>query len=453
MNINYYFVRIETLGCRLNQVESEALAEIFLKEGFSLFHRAEADQEKPVCVCVLNTCTVTAKAEQKARRLIRLMLRQHPRAVVIVTGCYAQLEVEAIESIDRRVLAFPGRIKDRLINLPHIVSKHVLADYEDSDSFVEKLKEDIDLRLQKSFEDDIPLFALSASTFSFHSRATLKIQDGCNHACSFCRIRLARGKAVSLALDEVINRAQEIEANGAHEIVLSGVNLSQYKSGDARFADLLEALLQHTKNVQFRISSLYPEAITPRLTDVLADKRVCRHFHLSVQSGSDTILKAMRRPYKSDIVYRAVERLRSAKDDPFIGCDVITGFPGESDEDFALSYKMCDELDFTGIHAFPFSPRPDTAALKMTPKIPQRIAGERAAQLHTLAEKHYNAYLARWNKRVVDAVIEQQLKDGTIKVLTENYLSLILRQEDGMCYHSGKRIRIRVNGSEAVQAP
>lgn len=451
MNINYYFVRIETLGCRLNQVESEALAEVFLKAGFSLYNHADIPaSDESVCLCVLNTCTVTGKAEQKARRIIRLLLRQHSNAVILVTGCYAQLEAAVIESIDHRVLAFPGRLKDRLIHLPAVVSEQVLAGYGDNSVFITQMKAEIRGRLQNTAITPLPLFALSARTFAFHSRATLKVQDGCNHACSFCRIRLARGKSVSLPISEVVQRAQEIEAHGAAEIVLSGVNLSQYSSGENGFAGLLEQLLEKTAQVQFRISSLYPEAVTPSLVTILANPRVCPHFHLSVQSGSDRILAAMRRPYTSDRIYNAVENLRRSKADPFIGCDVITGFPGETDADFECTYKMCALLQFSGIHAFPFSPRPGTAAITMRPKIPERIAGERAERLHQLAAKQYQAYLARWQGKTVRAVVEQALPNGVLKVLTENYLSLLLETEVGGQYHRGSAVTVMIKGSTAV---
>ena len=255
-------------------------------------------------------------------------------------------------------------------------------------------------------------FALSTDVFFNHSRSSIKIQDGCGNSCSFCRIHIARGKPVSLAASEVLDRAKKLEDAGQKEVVLTGVNLCQYRSefsgktGD--FADLLEYLNQNTSNINFRISSLYPQRIDQRFLDVLKDARVRPHFHLSVQSGSDKILDAMNRPYTHDSVLKAVENLRSVFENPFIACDIIAGFPGETDEDFEKTMELCSECNFSWIHAFPFSARPGTPAYSMKNQVPQNIARKRMERLTELADIQKSSYVQSFVGKTVKAIMEKR---------------------------------------------
>ncbi len=482
MNEHSFSVRIETLGCRLNQVESESFAALCVKAGFSIYDGKERKNvifqpsqiqplnecnnsllKKPqenrfdtevkgaaVLLCFVNTCTVTGKAEQKARRLIRLLAKEHPYAAILVTGCYAQLEAEELESLHPHVLAFSGQQKDALINLPHfltsVANTMISIDTPLLLSLLTRYRTVV--RENGWYTDEQTLaphenrkrFSLSTPQFLFHSRAIIKIQDGCNSACSYCRIRLARGKAVSLPPDEVIRRIQEIEAAGIAEVTLSGVNLSQYTSEIGDFADLLRLVLEETA-IRIRISSLYPDRIDDALLPLLAHPRICPHFHLSVQSGSNTVLRAMRRSYTRETIYNAVQKIRSVKGEPFIGVDIITGFPGERDVDFEETFAMCSELHFAGIHAFPFSPRPGTEAWNMKPKIPQRITKERVKRLNDLSEKEEQAYYAAWEGKIVHAIAETPQHNGCF-VTTENYLSLPLQGD--VPYIGGEYLQVRV---------
>lgn len=438
---NFFSVRIETLGCRLNQVESEALAVRFAECGFDVFSKESETSILPVKLCIVNTCTVTGKAEQKARRLIRLLLKEHEDAVIFVTGCYAELEADSIEKINKRIIAFSGKKKDELDGLPQFLKDSCLKNKdlkEDTVNLKKNLlifrnkiysKED---RLDKSFllketERRKSMFKLSSPVFVFHSRASLKIQDGCNNACAYCRIRLARGTSVSLPAEEAVRRIVQIEKNGAAEVVLSGVNLSQYRDETyGGFANLLAKLLENTKKIRLRISSMYPECVDDGILEIVANKRICPHFHLSVQSGSDKILKAMNRPYREADIRRAINNLRKAKDNPFIGCDIITGFPSETEEDFLQTFKMCEDLKIPGIHVFPFSARPGTKAFSMRPKVPEREAGRRASLLSELSGKNYQSYLASCNGKLFFGVIEKPQNNEDLRIVTENYLSLPL---------------------------
>ncbi len=459
-------VHFETLGCKLNQIETESAASAFIRAGFPVdMEPVSAGQDSLVrggaLLCIVNTCTVTGKAEQKARRLVRLLLNIYPSACVLVTGCYAQLEKNEIEALGSRVRVLPGARKDSLVLLPQylleagdrdicsLISEWgpVSADGKDAcGGRAGDMKIPPAENVRSAVSGCVPQkktriapaaeFSLTADTFLRHSRGAVKIQDGCNNSCSYCRIRLARGKSVSLPVAEVLERVRRIEAAGQREIVLTGVNLSQYSgdSGDGvpvGLDGLLRILLENTSSVSFRISSLYPERVDDALCRVLSHPRVRPHFHLSVQSGSDAVLAAMRRPYRAAAVYAAAERLRRVKDNPFLACDIISGFPGETDADFELTRRMCADIAFAGIHAFPFSPRPGTPAFSMKNRVPQRVAGERTAILGELARGNRVKYTASWTGRQVKAVIEKDSHGGSgavfpVKAVTENYLHIIV---------------------------
>ena len=529
MNTQLCAIRIETLGCRLNQTEAESFAALCTNAGFSIYtghtdytgyaragHTSANDKplhynpetlndptlltdtasaetintssvtaaeaaapirlssalpSEQTVLCFVNTCTVTGKAEQKARRLIRLLIKTHPHAVILVTGCYAQLEAAEIEALHPHILAFPGQQKDALTAIPAYLAELIRGSaYFDTAFFLSALRAYLtgltdntpqykqNNTVQNSSAQNISihgiqknrLFARSSPHFLFHSRALLKIQDGCNDACAYCRIRLARGKSVSLPAAEVLERLRCIEETGAREVTLTGVNLSQYRSEAGDFADILKLILRNT-TMRIRISSLYPDRIDEALVPLLAHPQICPHFHLSVQSGSDAVLKAMHRRYRKATVYQAVSELRRIKGNPFIGADIIAGFPGETEEDFEETYRMCRELNFAGIHAFPFSARPGTEAWKIQPKVPQRIADQRVKQLNELAETQSKAYLQAWGGKLIYGVTEAP-RNGQQTVITENYLSLPLIQAsvEKNALRGGEYICVRVQGKNAV---
>lgn len=453
-------IHFETLGCKLNQIETESLANAFVEAGFSVDgdHDAETtcdDNRNSVylpvgipSLCIVNTCTVTGKAEQKARHRIRSLLKKYPHAPILVTGCYAEVERELIAAIDSRVCVFPGSRKGELADLPEYLAHRISLHSEEP--LLWALQSFCNRNTQVSPLDSVsaPTFRLATDNFRFHSRASIKIQDGCNNKCSYCRIRLARGKAVSLDSTEVITRIKKIEDAGWAEIILSGVNLSQYSSGGGDFADLLERILSETRTIAIRVSSLYPERVNEAILPMLAHERIRPHFHLSVQSGSDRILSAMRRPYTAETVYRAAERLRSVKENPFLACDIITGFPGETDEDFAQTLKLCTDIGFAWIHAFPFSARPHTEAWTMKPKIPERIAGERVTLLTTLAEANHRSYSEYWIGRELPAIVEHGALDTPTTVVTANYLSLQVARLENI---PGTEIIVKMTGNGQAQ--
>ncbi len=406
-------IRIETLGCRLNQIESESAARFFLDKGFTVTMEAltsSSQVDHEILLSIINTCTVTQKAEQKARRLIRLILKKNPDCTLIVTGCYAQLAKDEIEKIDKRICVIGGQIKSRLSSVPELLLQEKKKSVWNPEAFASKIKTEIASipQLKPGLPENS--FKLSASSFLSHSRPSLKIQDGCNNNCSYCAIHIARGHSVSLDVETAIERVRELEEKGHGEVVLTTVNIAQYKGaykdGYCNFAELLSLLLSNTSKIHYRISSLYPEIVDEKFCRVIADQRVQPHFHISVQSGSNKILSLMNRAYDAEKVLQACNMLKKAKKNPFLACDIIAGFPGESDEDFEQTMKLCRDCDFAWVHAFPYSERPGTAAAVMKGKVPQSISGERSRQLTDWAISQKIRYVESFIGTEHEAVLE-----------------------------------------------
>ena len=443
-------VHFETLGCKLNQIESEAAAKAFSDCGFAVDVSpctAASSQNKSVFLCIINTCTVTAKAEQKARRLIRLLLEKYPLAAVLVTGCYAEVEPEEILAINSRIAVLKGTQKEYLSKIPSIIADEADVSPTDSEQFAGYLrnlvKEIPAVELKKAS------FSLATDTFLSHSRASIKIQDGCSSSCTYCRIHIARGKSVSLPASEVLKRVMSLEKAGQSEVVITGVNLSQYFSNEngvvMRFPELLKFLLDSTEKIAFRISSLYPDIVTDDFCAILSSDRIRPHFHLSVQSGSDKILKSMKRPYSAQDVIEASRKLRAIKPDCFLAADIITGFPGETDEDFSLSMELSRECGFSWVHVFPFSARPGTEAFKMRPQVPQSISGERARKLTALAIEQKKLFLEKMVGKEFRAIIEKR-RIHEVRAVSENFvhLRIIADKTHDFISLGGKEVTVRI---------
>ncbi|MBQ0050838.1 MAG: tRNA (N(6)-L-threonylcarbamoyladenosine(37)-C(2))-methylthiotransferase MtaB [Treponema sp.] len=446
-------IHFETLGCKLNQVESEGAARFFAEAGFEVTMEplTASQSDENVVLCVVNTCTVTAKAEQKARRIIRMLLKVCPNCAVAVTGCYAQLAQKEIMGISERVCVLGGQHKGAMADVPEILKKILKKDgacAEDVSKEIQKFFDERNASGEKNLITEP--FRLSTDTFINHSRSSLKIQDGCNCVCTYCAIRLARGKAVSLDANEVVSRVQALEKAGQTEVVITTVNIGQYRGklvadsnlnihpsllnpsseGDTylNFAGLLRLMLDNTQKIGIRISSLYPEIVNEELAELISNPRVRPHFHISVQSGSDAVLAKMKRPYKIEAVYKACELLKKAKGNPFLACDIIAGFPGETDEDFELTMKMLRECGFTFVHAFPFSARPGTEAFKMRPMVPNYVTDGRIKQLEEFNKKSKAQYILSYSAQILPAVCEtihraRLVKDRiVIHAVTENFL-------------------------------
>ena len=420
-------VRIETLGCRLNQIESESAAQLFIESGFKVLFSINEEDDNTRLV-IINTCAVTQKAEQKARRIFRLVLKNYKNAVVLITGCYAQLSKNQIEKMDERIAVLGGQIKSRIASLPDLLKNNMYAPAD----FAALIKKELCNipAIKPGFPEDS--FKFAASNLQAHSRASLKIQDGCNNNCAFCTIHIARGHSVSLDVKSALERVLALENQGYDEIVLTTINIAQYKGlfidekGVEQYFDfsaLLKYLLDTTKKINFRISSLYPEIVNDDFCKVIKDSRVRPHFHISVQSGSNKILQLMNRKYNRDDVIKACADLRQAKPDCFLACDIITGFPGEGDEDFEETMDLCRQCDFSWVHTFPFSPRPGTPAFNMKPKIPQSVSQKRAHELNNWAVQQKTTYIKSFIGKPLPAIIEKQQSSSAEKTFIYNCMT------------------------------
>ena len=403
-------VRLYTLGCKLNQCESEAIADAFVHQGFDL---AASDEQSDIYI--INTCTVTSKAEQKARRMARLYHRVNPQGAVIITGCYAQMERELLQAISDRVIVVSLDDKPGLLTLPERLSKRLIADFDLVDAIRDSLQ---------SEQNRASSFDYDAASFSFHSRAFLKIQDGCDNSCAYCRVTIARGDSRSLAAGEVLERSRALASSGYREIVLTGVNISAYRDGDKRLEHLLQLLLENfDESVRIRLSSLEPDMFSPLLYEVMKDKRIQPHFHLPLQSLSDKVLERVNRHYTYSDVREVVANLKRVKPSAFIAADVITGLPGEEEEDFEKTFSGLKEIGITQLHVFPFSPRPGTALMDARDKVPQYKRDERAKRLRDLSRVQYRRYINDQEGSIVEVLVEKK-DQGQVSGITGNYLKV-----------------------------
>ena len=425
-------VAFPVFGCKLNQSESEALASAFRSQGFFIVSPFEdAD------LYIVNTCAVTSKSEQKARRIMRKLSREHEHAVLIITGCYAQLERESLQNLVPRGVILPHEEKDMLLDLPGFLaqsqppysSRGILSFLSEND---------------RNTPRDQRVFRFRNDEYSYHSRCFVKIQDGCDNRCSYCIVPLARGNSVSRSLREIVDEVRVLEEKGYGEIVLTGVNISSYRHEEHSLASLLDTLLTESRNVRFRLSSLEPEMFSDHLFALFQSDRVCPHIHLPVQSGSDRVLKLMRRKYTSKTVRSVIHRLRNCLDDPFIAGDVIVGFPGEGEEDFVQTADLVRDCDITRLHVFQFSTRPGTSAEGMPGKVPEITAKNRSRILRQMSEEQLRRYRSRWINRRAEVVLEEQKQFQNrlfYTGLTENYLKVKCTDgvpqsaRPGMVYH------------------
>ena len=452
-------VRFETLGFRLNQIESEGAAHFFSEAGF-VSDLTPVTAKSPVddstILCVLNTCAVTQKAEQKARRLIRLLLKIYPSSALIVTGCYAELRPLEIKKMDERIAVLGGQVKSRISGIPELLKSILDEDRMNPVSLVEEIEKKIILKPVKNPGVPENSFILSTDSFLAHSRSSIKIQDGCNSKCAYCTINIARGKSVSLDAQTVIERIKALENAGQSEVVITTVNIAKYhgfyEGNYVNFAGLLKLILENTSKIKIRISSIYPQIVKEDCLDAINDNRVCPHFHISVQSGSNRILESMKRGYTRENVIEACKKIREVKENPFLACDIITGFPGENDVDFSETLELCKLCNFAWVHAFPYSERPGTEAVKMKNKVPQSVSGERAFTLTSKASEAKIRYIKSFENQVLSCVVETVRKrnrtsDGKIiyHAVTDNFIHCLIEvPENEPLMENGKMRLVRI---------
>lgn len=365
---------VVNLGCKVNRVESDGFQAALAARGFAIAPAAQAD------VVVVNTCTVTGEAEKKTRKAVRRALRASQDATVVVTGCAAVIDPAEFLEMSSRVVVEPDKTKVVDAALDAIApDERMLAGYGPARSA------SAPGAAEASFD---PALRVGAA---FPTRVGVKVQDGCNNACSYCIVHVARGRAWSRPSAEVVAEAAALARAGVREIVLTGINLGSYRQeGGYRLADLLRELLAATsaEGARFRVSSIEPRDVDDALIDVLAesDGLVCRHLHLPLQAGSASVLREMRRPYDVAFFERLVGRLRERVPGLSLSTDIIAGFPGETDAEFEETLSLARACGFSKIHAFPYSRRAGTPAAARADQVPDHVKAERTARLLELSD-------------------------------------------------------------------
>lgn len=403
-------IALATLGCKLNFAETSALGKQFVDRGY-----APVDFGLPADVTVINTCSVTARADRECRQLIRRTLRASPESVVVVTGCYAQLKPEEVASIDGVDFVMGTREKTSIASAIGVPGKQESPQVRVSDI--------------AAADDFGPAWSSEAGG---RTRAFLKVQDGCDYSCSFCTIPLARGMSRSQGVGESVRQAEELVADGYREIVLTGVNVGDYgrKSG-TDLAALLGALVQVRGLQRLRISSIEPNLLTDEIIGFVASRSVmCRHFHIPLQSGADEILRGMRRRYTTE---RYAERIRAVVEripDCGIGADVIVGFPGESDGDFLTTCAFLADLPVSYLHVFSYSERPDTMAARFASAVDPGVRAERSRILRGIGLRKKQEFYNRMVGKTVPVLLEADEEDGCRCGFTGNYVRVTVPAGD-----------------------
>jgi len=385
-------VALDTLGCKLNQAETETLAGRLVEAGYELVTRvSQAD------IYILNTCTVTHTADRKSRHRLRQAHHRNPDALIVAAGCYARRARQELAGIDGVDLVAGNNEKEhllRLINEAHHQEQEALSDKRTGISRLSSLR----------------------------TRSFVKVQDGCNTPCSYCIVPLVRGRETSLPVDEVITEVGSRAANGYQEVVLTGTKIGTYHQDSVDLKGLLERILVETDVKRLRLSSVQPQEISTGLLGLWADDRLCPHFHLSLQSGSDTVLTRMKRRYDTTEYEQAVSLIRESVPDAAITTDVIVGFPGETDSEFEESYRFCQRMEFARIHVFPFSARSGTEAAQMPGQVDSRTKKQRSETMLTLAEESTQSFRQRFSGRTMTVLWEQRTGDYIWSGVTGNYL-------------------------------
>jgi threonylcarbamoyladenosine tRNA methylthiotransferase MtaB len=395
-----------TLGCRLNQSESDTLAAAFSKEGYQVVNHPTAD------ICVINTCSVTESAEAKCRNIVRKTLRQSPNTFIAVTGCYAQVGVPALKKIPGIDLIAGTEYKMMLPSLVEKVREERLS----------KLSQPLVFHTTKIGTDDFSLPLPTHAVFNHPTRPNIKIQDGCNFFCTFCIIPFTRGRERSRKWEDVLLEASLWAAQGHHEIVLTGVNMGEYSSEGRGVADLVEALEAIEGLARIRISSIEPTTVPSRLYDRMREGKVCPYLHLPLQSGSNTILSNMGRRYTREDYIRFVEEACRVPD-LCLGADVMVGFPGEGSVEFDETVALIESLPFAYLHVFPFSERKGTRVTRMgLAKVPSSTIKKRVHYLLDLSKKKKGLFYQNAVGRSFDVLFEHRNEAGLFEGLTGNYI-------------------------------
>jgi threonylcarbamoyladenosine tRNA methylthiotransferase MtaB len=402
-------VGFHTLGCKLNFSETSTIARAFHESGYT-----KVDFEEAADVYVINTCSVTDNADKECKRIVKKALKAAPDAFVIVVGCYAQLKPQEIASIEGVDLVLGASEKFKALEYIDLLNKS-----EEAKVFACEIN-DVD-------------FYVDAFSVGDRTRAFLKVQDGCDYTCAFCTIPLARGKSRSHTVDKTMENARKLASSGVKEIVLTGVNIGDFGKGnqtenkrkEETFYDLVQELDTIETVERFRISSIEPNLLKDEIIEFVAQsQRFVPHFHIPLQSGSNKILKLMRRRYQRELYSERVAKIKAVMPHCCIGVDVIVGFPGETHEDFIETYNFLNELPISYLHVFTYSERANTDAPKMEGKVPLKERQKRNQMLRILSEKKKHAFYEQHLGESRSVLFEEEQNGGHMYGFTDNYIKV-----------------------------
>jgi threonylcarbamoyladenosine tRNA methylthiotransferase MtaB len=396
-------VAFYTLGCKLNQAETESLVSQFSQSGFQLVSPNDVAD-----IYIANTCTVTHIADRKSRHWLRLARRRNPRALIIATGCYAQRSHQEL-----------AQLADLVVD--NTVKGHLLAIIQA-------------LSLEERVLDESEAKQSQVPAATARTRSLIKIQDGCHGPCTYCIVPQVRPREYSLLSSQIIDEVKQKVAQGYKEVVLTGTKVGSYRDSNADLRDLVQRILDDTGIERLRLSSLQPLEISPELLALWQNERLCRHFHLALQSGSETVLQRMKRSYSLDQYHRTVNLIKEQIPEVAITTDIMVGFPGESDEEFEQSYSFCQQAGFANIHVFPFSPRPETAAARMPSQIKDKVKQERNQRMLELSRSSRRRFCEQFLGQTAPVLWEKETSPGSCiySGLTGNYIRIFAHSEKSL---------------------
>ncbi len=421
-------VALYTLGCKLNFSETSSIARMFQEEGF-----ARVDFNDTPDVFVINTCSVTENADKKCKQLVKKAKKVNPDAFVAIIGCYAQLKPEEIAQIHGVNMVLGAAEKFKIVDYFNQQEKNEIAQV-----YASKIKE---------AKDFIPSYSQGDRTRSF-----LKIQDGCDYFCTFCTIPLARGKSRNQSIAETVKVAEEIAKTNIKEVVLTGVNIGDFGQGEGKedFYQLVQALDKVDGINRYRISSIEPNLLSNDIIDFVSESnKFMPHFHIPLQSGSNKILKMMRRKYLKELYSERVYRIKEKMPHACIGVDVIVGFPDETDEDFLETYNFLNELPISYLHVFTYSERQNTTAVKLDNPVPKEVRSERSKMLHILSEKKKRYFYEQFLGDTFNVLLEAEQHEGFLNGFTENYIKVKVPYEAAL-ENTIQEIKLKTIDSENV---
>lgn len=427
-------VAFYTLGCKLNYSETSTISRKFEEKGYQ-----KVDFTNTPDIFIINTCSVTENADKKCHKVVREARAISPNAYVAIIGCYAQLKPKEISEIPGVDAVLGAAEKFRLVEL--------------LDGFVRPEKATV-------FASEIEEATQFNTSYSMNDRTRtfLKVQDGCDYSCSFCTIPLARGSSRSDSIQNIVATAQKIAQTDVKEIVLTGVNTGDFGIQQGERKERFIGLIKELDNVEgierFRISSIEPNLLTDEIIEFVATaKRFVPHFHIPLQSGSNKILRLMRRRYQRELYTERVSKIKALMPHCCIGVDVIVGFPGETKEDFLETYQFLNELDISYLHVFTYSERENTLAAEMANSVPHKERAERSKMLHILSDKKRRAFYEQNLGRTFEVLFENDVEDGKIHGFTDNYVR-VSAQYDPLLINELKKVRltsIEANGTVAAE--